>query len=119
MKTYEITVLDERSNIIHQHFYEAYDQDEAYQNAMASRKHFRGSEWRVNEVENIVNYDGRTKGQKLYDKLWACMRKALADHDKYGCHCNEIAVHLGRSVESQQTYYNTLIDVWCDYFLND
>jgi len=52
-----------------------------------------------------------------YYKLWKCLKKALADEDRLGCHCNNIVVHLGKSVESGFTYYDQHHDAWCDYFL--
>ena len=120
MKTYEITILDDHSNIIHTHYYEALSQDDAYENAIRTRKHHHGSEFRVMELDKpITEIDARTRGQKLYHKLWSCMKKAIADEDQFGCHLNEIALHLGRSIESRETYYDTLIDVWCDYFLKE
>lgn len=54
--------------------------------------------------------------REYYYKLWKCLKKALAD-DKLACHCNNIVVHLGKSVESSFTYYNAQHDAWCDYFL--
>ena len=123
MKTYEIQVLDDHSNIIHKHYYQANSKDDAYQNAMASKKHHNGADWAVIEIEgSLVKHmeeHDTPKGIKLYRKLWACMEKAIGNKAKYGCHLNEIARHLGRSIESNETYYDTLIDVWCDYFLKD
>lgn len=58
-----------------------------------------------------------TPGVRYYYKLWKCLKKALADEDKLGCHCNHIVVQLGRSVESGYTYYDKGFDIWCDYFL--
>lgn len=53
----------------------------------------------------------------FYYKLWKCMKKAMSD-DKLGCHCNDIVIHLGRSVESQYKYYDKSFDGWCNYFLS-
>ena len=123
LKSYEILVLDDHSNIIHRHYFSACDKDEAYKDAMNSRKKHNGSEWRVIEIKgSLVDYmtqQAETREKKLQKKLWSCMKKALADEDKYGCHLREIALHLGRSIESKETYYDALIDVWCDYFLKD
>lgn len=33
-------------------------------------------------------------------------------------HCNNIVVHLGKSVESGFTYYDQRHGSWCDYFLS-
>lgn len=71
----------------------------------------------LEDVKKLVEM-GMSKSQALYYKLWLCMKKALADHDRLGCHCNTIALHLGRSVESGEKYYDALTDVWCDYFLS-
>lgn len=54
---------------------------------------------------------------KFYHKLWKCLEKSLSD-DKLGCHANNIVVHLGKSVESNYTYYDESFDRWCDYFLH-
>ncbi|MBR3742290.1 MAG: hypothetical protein IKN04_17850 [Clostridia bacterium] len=64
----------------------------------------------------VVDSEEKQRGQALYYKLWACLKKALAD-EKLCCHCNSIIVHLGKSVESQYTYYDALMDSWCSYFL--
>ena len=64
----------------------------------------------------VVDSEEKQRGQALYYKLWACLKKALSD-DKLACHCNSIIVHLGKSVESQYTYYDALMDSWCSYFL--
>ena len=121
LKNYEILVLDDHSNIIHRHYFSCCYKDDAYNHAMDSRKKYGGSEWKVIEIEgSLVEYMNRraeTKEKRLHKKLWECMKKALANEEKYGCHLREIALHLGRSIESKETYYDTLIDVWCDYFL--
>lgn len=67
-------------------------------------------------IEYTVKSD-MTKAKEYYFKLWKCLKKALADEEKLGCHCNNIIVHLGKSVESGYTYYNESHDHWCDYFL--
>jgi len=123
LKNYEILVMDDHSNIIHRSYYSCCYKDDAYKYAMDSRKKYNGSEWKVIEIEGSLvehmNQQAETREQKLQKKLWDCMKKALSDEDKYGCHLREIALHLGRSIESKETYYDTLIDVWCDYFLKE
>ena len=57
------------------------------------------------------------KARDYYYKLWKCLKKALADEDRLGCHCNNIIVQLGKSVESGFKYYNPTYDAWCDYFV--
>lgn len=57
------------------------------------------------------------KGKEFYYKLWRCLKKALANEDKLGCHANNIVKHLGRSIDSNYQYYDKAIDDWCDYFL--
>lgn len=57
------------------------------------------------------------KAIEFYHKLWKCLRKAMSS-DELACHCNNIVVHLGKSVESNFTYYNETTDKWCDYFLS-
>lgn len=56
------------------------------------------------------------KARDYYYKLWKCLKRAMSD-DKLACHCNNIIVHLGKSIESNYTYYNGMHDAWCDYFL--
>lgn len=121
LKDYEILVLDDHSNIIHRHYFSCCYKDDAYNHAMDSRKKYGGSEWKVIEIKgNLVDYmnqQAETRERKLQKKLWDCLKKALANEKEYGCHLRDIAMHLGRSIESKETYYDTLIDVWCDYFL--
>lgn len=69
------------------------------------------------EIKKLESEGYMTKSQILYYKLWACLRIAMLDEGELGCHCNDIVKHLGKSVESQFTYYDTLMDVWCNYFL--
>lgn len=57
------------------------------------------------------------KGLKYYQKLWKCLLKAIWNTDELGCHANDIIVHLAKSIESQQLYYDPTHDAWCDYFL--
>lgn len=57
-----------------------------------------------------------TNARDFYNKLWKCLKRALSD-DEIACHCNDIVVHLGKSIESNFTYYNNSMDQWCDYFL--
>lgn len=47
---------------------------------------------------------------------YKCLKKAMGD-EKLACHVNSIIVQLGKSIESQFTYYNESYDMWCDYFL--
>ena len=63
--------------------------------------------------------EGMSKEQALFHKLCLCMHKICADHDRLGCHFITTARYLGRCIESNYTYYDTLMDVWCDYFLGD
>ena len=49
-------------------------------------------------------------------KCWKALKKALGD-EKLACHANIIIVHLGRSIESNYTYYNVMFNAWLDYFL--
>ena len=57
------------------------------------------------------------QGIAFYYKLWMCLKKALADEKELGCHCNDIVRHLGRSVDSGYTYFDPLMNAWCEYFL--
>ena len=57
------------------------------------------------------------RARNYYYKLWKCLKMALA-HEELGCHCNNIVVHLGKSVESGFKYYDAHHDAWCDYFLS-
>lgn len=52
-----------------------------------------------------------------YYKLWKCLKIALADSD-LSCHANDIVVHLGKSIESNYSYFDELHNLWCDYFLS-
>ena len=56
------------------------------------------------------------KSQNFYYKLHKCLKIAL-NNDELSCHANSIIVHLGKSIESQYTYYDENFDSWCDYFL--
>lgn len=53
----------------------------------------------------------------FYYKLHKCLKKAMND-DSLSCHVNNIIVALGKSIESQETYYDKRMDAWCDYFLS-
>lgn len=68
-------------------------------------------------VEPLESVQER-RARDYYYKLWKCLKKALADN-KLACHCNNIVVHLGKSVESGFTYYNPSHDAWCSYFLGE
>ena len=61
-------------------------------------------------------YSSQTQAQAFYYKLWKCLGKAM-DNPELSCHANHIVVHLGKSVESKFTYYDSSFDSWCDYFL--
>lgn len=67
--------------------------------------------------ERMNSTKQEVRAREYYLKLWKCLKKALADEDKLGCYCNNIVVHLGKSVESGFTYYDPSHDAWCDYFL--
>lgn len=73
----------------------------------------------MKDENRIVSF--KTKEQKAmeyYYKLWKCLKIALANEEKLGCHCNNIVIHLGKSVESGFTYYDPNHDSWCDYFIS-
>lgn len=67
----------------------------------------------------VIDMDSpeKIRSREYYYKLWNCLKRALSD-DKLACHCNNIVVHLGKSVESGFTYYDQRHDAWCDYFLS-
>lgn len=65
----------------------------------------------------VQRVNNNTSGMDYYYKLWGALKKALADEDELGCHANSIVVELGKSIESQYTYYNAGFDGWLDYFL--
>lgn len=56
------------------------------------------------------------EARQFYYKLHQRLRLALGNDD-LSCHANSIIVELGKSIESQQTYYNPSFDKWCEYFL--
>jgi hypothetical protein len=63
-----------------------------------------------------VIIDPNKRAIDLYYKLHKCLKKAMSTDD-LGCHVNDIIVNLAKSIESHETWYDALIDVWCDYFL--
>lgn len=58
------------------------------------------------------------KAHEFYYKLHKCLKIALSK-EELECHANSIIVHLGKSIESQQEYYDGSFDTWCNYFLNN
>lgn len=70
----------------------------------------------IREIEEKAT-DKNRKEIAFYFKLWLCLKKALADEDKLGCHCNNIVKHLGKCVESNYHYYDVSMNVWAEYFL--
>lgn len=68
---------------------------------------------------NTLVEQGMTKEQALFHKLCLCMHKIEQNYDKLGCHFITTAKYLGRCIESNYTYYDTLMDVWSNYFLSD
>lgn len=58
------------------------------------------------------------KSIELYYKLHKCLRKAISE-EELGCHVNNIIRHLAKSIESEETWYDSFIDIWCDYFLKN
>lgn len=70
---------------------------------------------RMEVVERIEGC--RKKPIDLYYKLHKCLKIAIGN-EALGCHVNNIIVHLGKSIESQETWYDESVDGWCDYFLS-
>ena len=71
----------------------------------------------LEDIKNLVA-QGMSKEQALFHKLCLCMHKICDDHDRLGCHFITTARHLGRCIDSDYTYYDALIDAWCNYFLS-
>ena len=70
-----------------------------------------------------VMEDPNKKAHDLYYKLHRCLYIALTapiqpNGDNLSCHANDIIRSLAKSIESGETWYDTLIDCWCDYFLS-
>lgn len=59
------------------------------------------------------------KAIELYYKLHKCLKKAMGNEEKLGCHVNNIIVKLAKSIESKETWYDERTDTWCDYFLGE
>lgn len=62
------------------------------------------------------------KAIKLYYKLHECLKISLTapiqpNGDNLSCHANRIIVHLAKSIESGETWYDPSVDCWCDYFI--
>ncbi len=67
-------------------------------------------------MDITMTEDPNRKGKDLYYKLHKCLRRAM-EEEKLSCHINDIIVNLAKSITSNVTWYDDLIDVWCDYFL--
>lgn len=67
-------------------------------------------------MDITITADPNRKGKDLYYKLHKCLRRAM-DEEKLSCHVNDIIVNLAKSISSKETWYDDLIDAWCDYFL--
>ena len=55
-------------------------------------------------------------GFAYYQKLLACLRKALGE-EKLGCHVDDIIIHMARCIDSGYSYFDQANSIWCDYFL--
>ena len=64
----------------------------------------------------VTCIDENQEAREFYYKLHRCLKRAMSD-EKLCCHVNNIIVQLGKSIESQYTYYDASFDAWCDYFL--
>ena len=67
-------------------------------------------------MKSAVIIDPNKQAIDLYYKLHKCLVRAMSNDD-LGCHINNIIVSLAKSIESQETWYDSSVDVWCDYFL--
>ena len=71
------------------------------------------------DIKELQEQGVMDKSNALFHKLSLCVRKALSDEDRLGCHLIDIYRHLGRCIDSNYTYYDTLMDVWSEYFLKE
>lgn len=71
----------------------------------------------LEDIRSLVA-QGMSKEQALFYKLGLCLKKIYSDHDRLGCHTITTVKYMGRCIESNYTYYDTLIDAWCNYFLS-
>lgn len=68
------------------------------------------------------SYSEEIKAHNLYYKLHNCLKISLTapvqpNGDNLSVHTNNIILKLAKSIESGETWYDSSVEAWCDYFL--
>ena len=72
-------------------------------------------------ADHTIIEDKNRKAHDLYYKLHKCLKRSLSGETENGddlsCHTNAIVLHLAKSIESGETWFDESVDCWCNYFL--